>query len=76
MGALVRPDRHHAITAPLPFSISCIGKQAFDSHDHAASVIATIRKRNGRRQGGAVKPYRCTRCGAWHVGGSHEGMHR
>jgi hypothetical protein len=45
---------------------SCESKVAHASHSEASTHSHALRK-GGR---GKSEPYRCNRCGSWHVGGS------
>lgn len=44
----------------------CSGKERFDSHTLAMSVLHRRRKHKGSAPGGA---YRCEFCAGWHLGG-------
>lgn len=56
-------------TSNNPAQSYCEGKRRFDSHKVALQVAS--RKRRGDH---ALHPYRCARCGDWHLGSKRGGV--
>jgi hypothetical protein len=58
----------------------CAGKHCYDSFTTADRVIRDMRRasrdaryrhKERKRQIADLKPYRCTQCSHWHIGGKH-----
>ncbi len=57
------------MTWEVPLDWACLSKQSFRSrHDAQKSIQRPGRSINRHLSRGLCEPYRCARCGSWHVG--------